>query len=541
MLQKVIKSILPFSTLSQNRVELFPKETERAAIFCLAELERAKGGGLVMKQPPEKLVFIAEVCYPFWLVTLDKMGLLFDGLSTTSHPLTYLTVPDVQVFLDSVNRSSRTRQAYMAFLSENLNYFQLSGNEERKVIDGLITDPEFLHEFTSYLSKATTIKTSLPDMVVVSPTLDESSIFSIIEELQSLKSKFAEEVDALYTSMKFISAKTGNFVKVTRNEIKEIEEKFSKEIEECDASIAEKVDEIRRNYDEKVTKFSKKVQKELLNLRKGKIKLEKTNEQLVAEIEHCEAETKTHAINKDSIGERKWREERDKLKKRLSENEAEIKELVEKIKEIKDEKKIKIFELKSECDTKIKEAARDLVEIESSRDAKIRTHEEEMQKLEEQTSSIIGQIDELAKLREASIAEFDKLGVQQKRKKHKLIYMPFYLVCFQFKLRKRYVHFPPSIVDSISFSVKFKGALGKAKIKQLLQPRSKTIVSLLNKFPLLMQQNAVFNREMNEACAKANILRTKNLRESIRNGLERIREEGWFSEKEYGSFSQMLT
>jgi len=540
MLQKITKSILPFSTLSQNRVEPFPKETERAAIFCLAELERAKGRGLIMKQPPEKLVFIAEVCYPFWLVTLEKIGLLFDGLSTTSHPLTYLTVPDVQVFLDNVNRSSQTRQAYMAFISDNLNYFQLPSNEERKVIEGLITDPEFLHEFTSYLSKATTIKTFLPDMVVVSPTLDESSIFSILEELQSLKSKFAEEASALYTSMKFINAKTGNFLKVTRNEIKEIEEKFSTESEKCEDSIAEKVDEIRRKYDKKVTKFSKKVQEELLNLQQGKIKLEKTEEQLLAEIEHCEAEIKTHAINKDSIGERKWREERDKLKKQLSETEAKIKELDKKIKENKDEKTLKIFELKSECDTKIKEAARDLVEIESLRDAKIKIHEEEMEKLEEQTSSIIEQIDELAKLREASIAEFDKLGIRQKRKKHKLIYMPFYLACYQSESRRRYVRFPLSIVNSINFSVKLR-ALGKAKIKQLLQPRSKTIVSLLNKFPLLMEQNAVFNREMNEACAKANILRTKNLRESIRNGLDKICVEGWLSEKEYEAFSQVLT
>ena len=119
--------------------------------------------------------------------------------------------------------------------------------------------------------------------------------------------------------------------------------------------------------------------------------------------------------------------------------------------------------------------------------------------------------------------------------------MPFYLVCYKSESRRRYVHFSPSIVNSISFSVKFKGALGKAKIRQLLQPRSKTIVSLLNKFPLLMEQNVVFNREINEACAKTDILRTKNLRDSIRNGLEKIREEGWFSEKEYESFSQMLT
>jgi hypothetical protein len=541
MPQKIAKSVLPFSTPSQDRMEPFPKETERAAIFCLAELERAKGGGLIMKQPHEKLVFVAEICYPFWQVTLDKIGLFFDGLSNTSHQLTYLTVPDAHAFLDDVNRSSHRRQTYMTFLADNLNYFQISGNEETKVIDGLITDPEFLQDFISYLSKAEKINTFLPETVVVSPTLDESSIFSIVNELQSLKSEFVEEVNVLYTSMKLINAKTGDFVKTIRNQIKEIEEKFSKRIEKCDASVAEKVDEIRRKYDEKVAKLSEKVQEELLNLQQSKIKLNKTNEQLIAEIEHCEAEIKTHAIEKDNIGERKWREERDGLKEQLSETETEIKELVKKIKEVKDEKKLKIFALKSECNTKIKEARKDLVEIESSRDAKIKIYKDEMEKLEEMTSIIVERIDELAKLREASIAEFDKLGVEQKRKKHKLIYMPFYLVCYKSESRKRYVPFSPSIVNSISLSVKFKGALGKAKIRQLLQPRSKTIISLLNKFPLLMEQNALFNREINEACTKADILQTKNLRESIRKGLEKIREEGWFSEKEYESFSQMLT
>ena len=146
----------------------------------------------------------------------------------------------------------------------------------------------------------------------------------------------------------------------------------------------------------------------------------------------------------------------------------------------------------------------------------------------------------MAKLREATITEFDKLGIQQKRKKRALFYMPFYLACYQLETRKRYVYFLPSTVNSISLSVRFKGALGKAKIKQILQPRSKTIPSLLNKFSLTMQQNAVFNREMNEACEKANILLTKNTRETIRKGLEKIREEGWFSEREHEFFSQML-
>jgi len=540
MSQKITGSILPFSAISRNRKEPFTKEVERAAIFCLAELERAKGKGLILKQPPEKLTFIAEVCYPFWLVTLGEIGLLFDGLNVTSHTFTYYAIPDMQVFLDNVKRSSTTRQTYMAFLSDNLSYFQVSGNEKRKTIDGLITDPEFLHEFISYLSEAKPIKNSLSNTITVSPTLDESSITSIMEELQNLKSKLVRDASALYTSMKLLNAKTESFLKVIRNEIKKIEEDFSEEIKKCKASITEETEEIRKEYDGKVTEYSKEVEEELINLRREKIKLERTMRRLTREVEHCEAEIKTCAIDKDDVGESKWKEERNSFKKQLSETETELKELDKKIKEVEDDKKLEIFKLKSERDTKIQEAMKDLVEQESSRDAKIQIYEEEMEKFEELTSSIIEGINTLAKLREESIDEFRKLGIQQEMKKHALIYMRFYLACYKSDSRKRYVHFPPSIVSNVSLSVKFKGALGRVKIKQLLQPRSKTIVSLLNKFPLLMEQNAVFNREMNEACAKGNMLRTKDSRESIKIELEKLRDEGWFSEKEYETFSEIL-
>jgi hypothetical protein len=540
VLQRTTKSILPFAVLSDNRKQPFTLEIERTAIFCLAELERAKGGGLVVKQPLEKLHFIAKVCYPFWLVTLGDTSFLFDGLDTTSYTLTYSAVPDIQTFLDNVNRSSKTLHAYTAFLSDNINYFQVSDIEQKKVIDGLISDPEFLHEFASYSSEAAPVKSPLSGMAVISPALDEESVSSITDEIENLKSRFAAEVNALYSSMKLVNAKTEGFVKAIRSKIKETEKKLNKEIEKCKVSIAEKAAEIREAHDEEVTKLSNEVEDELLNLRQEMIKLEKTKEQLLAEIEHCEAEIRTCAINKDSVSERKWREDRDELKRQLSEADTEIKELYKRIKTVEDEKKLRLFELKSERDAKIKEASKNLIEIESSRDAKIRISEEEIEKLEELTSSIIVQINELAKLRETSIAEFDKLGFRQKKIENALIYMPFYLVCYQCEQRKRYECFPPSTVNSISLSVKFKAAIGKSKVKRLLEPRFKTLISFLNGFPPLMKQNAVFDREMNEACVEVDALRTKELRESINTGLEKLREEGWFSEKEFESFSQSL-
>ncbi len=541
MSQRIAKCILPFSTLSPNRIEPFTQDIERAAVFCLAELERGKGEGLVLKQPDEKLSFIAEVCYPFWRVTLGKTNLLFDGLSVTSHSLTYLTIPDSQAFLDSIGRSSTTRQAYMAFLSDNRNYFQTTGDTQTKKVDGLITDPEFVQEFLPFLSEAKPLQAPLSDAVVISPTIDEASIASTIKHLQDMKSKFSREVDLLYTSMKLVNTNTGNFLGKMRDKTKKVEEELSNEIRKYRTSTMKETEELRKEYNEKVTEHSQKAEENLLVLHQEKIKLEKAREQLTRELERCEAEIKTCAVSKDDVGEREWREKRTEFRSNLSENEAGLKELDRQIKAMEDEKKLRILRLKSELEANVKEVTKDLVEIESSREAKIRFYQEEMEKLEELTAAMIQQIDKLAKQRERFLEEFDRLGVPQGPKIDSLIYMPFYMACYQSGSGKRYVNFPPSIVNSISFSVKIKGALRRSRIKQLLQPRCKALPSLLNKLPLLMERDAVFNRGINEACAEANILQTKESRELLKIGLERLKEEGWFSYKDFESFKQTLT
>jgi hypothetical protein len=43
--------ILPFSVLSENRKEPFTFDLEAASVFSLAEMDRAKGGGLISRQP----------------------------------------------------------------------------------------------------------------------------------------------------------------------------------------------------------------------------------------------------------------------------------------------------------------------------------------------------------------------------------------------------------------------------------------------------------------------------------------------------------
>lgn len=536
--QKAARFIVPFSVLSENRTEPFTEEMERAALYCFAELERAKGGGLILKKPEEKLVFLAEFCYPFWLVPWSRLNVLFDGLKTTSHTINYRTIQDVKTFIENAQRSSKTPETYMAFLSDNVTYFQISSDEKAMTVDALIAQPDVLSEFNIYISQAKQIETLSSEMVFFPPTIDEPTISSVMQELENLKSEFKETVDILYSSMKLLSKATRSFAKTFRDKIKNTKQEFDAEMKKQEIAIVPIVNRINEEYDQEITGSTKNFEKQLLPVQKEKVKFEKTKEQTFSKIERCNLEAKTCAANKDVAGERKWKEKASETRKELSDIENKIEELEDKIKELEESRSLETFRLRSEWEAKVKEARKDLLELEASRDAKIEIHKKEIDRLESLTSTIIQQIDNAAKMREANLASFEKLGIQQKQKNSTLVYMPFYLACYQAELKKRYVVFSPSVVNSIGFTTRLKGALGKAKVKHLIVPRFKSITSLLNRFPTLIRENAAFEREIYESGSKADILKPSSTREQIKNGLAGLKDEGWLSEKEYEAFAE---
>jgi DNA repair exonuclease SbcCD ATPase subunit len=511
---------------------------EKGAIYCFAELEREQGGGLILKKPEEKLVFLAKFGYPLWLFPWNELSLIFDGLKTKEYALTYKIVPEVKNFMENLQRSSKSIETYMTFLSDSINFFQISSSEKTMTIAALITEPNFLNEFGLYILEASTIEASPSEMVFLPTVVDESAILSAVQELGNLKSQFKEEVTLLYNSMKFLNKTTRNFAKTLRGKIRAVREEFNSEIEKQKNVIIPKVNSINEEYDELITQMTRNFEKQLLPLQKEKIKYEKLKEQTLTKIERCKMEAKACAANKDAVGERKWKEKEAESRKEFSEIEVKIEELEEKIKELEENKSAETFRLRSEWEAKVKEAQKELLELEASRDAKIQLYKQEIEKLEKQTSTIIEQIDKIAKMRETDISNFEKLGIKQTRTKNALIYIPFYLACYQSESKKRYVLFPPFIVNSVSFLAKIKGAFGKAKVKQLLAPRFKIITSFLQGLLTLIGQYAVFEREINEAGEKADMLKTDLMREKIKNGLEKLKAEGWFSEKEYEAFAE---
>jgi hypothetical protein len=535
--------VLPFSVLSENRNEPFTAAMEAAVVFSLVELDRAKGGGFISKRPEERIVFIAKIGYPLWLLPWLETTLIFDGLNRSNFTLRYAVIPNVKAFMDNLKRCSKTRETHLAFLSDHINYFQAPVTEKTVLINGIIRDPEFLSDFDSYRSEATAIEDQLSNVALLSSTIDESTITSELQELKKLYSFFKKDVEGLYQCIKFINQATRHYIKVLRSKTKAVKTEIAVKINAQEELIAPKVNRLKEHYDHQIIVSAKAFERRRLPVQKKKVKLEKSREQAHKKIERCKLEAKSCAERDNYVGEQKWKEKSSTTKKELSEIEDQLKNTEKTLEDLEERKSLEIFNLRSELEAKSKEARQPLLDLESSRDAETLIYKQEIEKLEQQTTLITDQLGRTVKLRETSIANFAKLGVtpDSELKDVTLFYVPFYIACYQVGFKKRYLILPPSEANAIGLSTKLKGVLGGTKIKQLLARRFETMNSLMDAIQVLLLQNTVFETEVKEMGKNTNMLQMGSMPESIKKGLKYIKKEGWLSDKEYQALSQKLT
>jgi archaellum component FlaC len=531
---------LPFVAPAEDRDEAFTKNMETAAVLCLAEAERDKGRSFITKKSEEKPFFIAEAYYPFWLVSWERRNLLFDGFGIITSNLSYDVLPDIQVFINELQGSAETYEAYSAFLTPYLNYFHnFAGKRERK-IEGLISDPQFLEDFSQHLTEVKTARKPVTNKVILSPSLDKSTISSSIQELEGMKKSLMDNVRSLRQTMKLLNKKTEVQIKALREEIQKIEKEFDKRIANNRSSIMMNLLVIKKEYDEEITKRSKLFDQQLQTLQENRIKDERSRDLFPIEIERCEAEIRSSRLRKDEAVEARWRQDLKRYKDEFSNLEGHLKDIDEKINEVNNNKSLEISTLRSEYDAQAEAALRGLEELEASREAEIQLNSQKINRLEELSSQIINQLNKLLELKTVELNKFNEMGLPKKHRDYTLFSLPFYLVCYRRDMEKRYIVYPPSFVSSMDTITKLKSVFGTSKIKSLLIPRSKPIKELLNQLPRLIKDNPVFDREISDAGTRANILGTKEARDGIKKGLKKLLTEEWISENECQGYCQLL-
>ena len=525
---------LPFS--SQKTSE---SGVEAAAVFAVAELERNKGGGLIARQPEEKLVFLSKVGYPLWLFPKNNSSFVFDGFADSSYSISYSEVPSAKAFMEGLEANSRPREKYTAFLSNYGNYFQQSIKEKQFVFRGLIANLDFKNEFNVYRKEA--IDAIPANSALLSPTLEENTISSLIVEFDKLQSFLREEAERLPECARLVNKTTSQYITELDYESAAAKEEADAKIRAQEEIINPKIAKLSKEYKLKIKGSTESFDKELENLQKLKaktLKFIRTNE---GKIKLYQREAKTQAAKNHAIYERRWKEKIKQAQKELNGLKKELKNIEGNVKKLSKQKIQEISRLNFGLDAEIKFARQPLRELEVARDAKTLTFKQETDKLLKQEKPVIESLNKSIKFREAIKDNFELLGIRdQGPKSSALFYVPFYVACFEMGSTRRYLILPPSTVSAVDFSAKLKGALGMSKTKDLLMPRFKAITTLIDKVQVLTKQNTIFESQLNGLAQRNNLLNNGLFRENAERGLVYLKHEGWLSDKEQQVLSSRL-
>jgi hypothetical protein len=532
------KLILPFAVPAKDRAKPVTKNMKIAAIFYLAESNRKKSEGHILKKIDEKLIFIAEARYPIWLVQRGGATLLFDGLGVSSHTFSYDIIPSVQAFNKDIQRNAKTWKNYSTALSRNTNNFKNFIGKEEKTIDGLITSTEFIQDFSLYSSSVEKTEKPVAAKVVLSPIFNKTEISASIKDLANLEKRINKDIKNLEASMKLLSTKTRDKVKEIPKEIQKIRKKFDEKIEKVKPRVTKKIRQNQDKHDKKIKDISKRFERKIQHLHKDQVKVEKTEKRLKSEIKRCEIKIRSYKSRKNKRNLKQWTLKLEKYRKKLPIVKKKSKKIETRIENLETARNFEISKMKTECNIRIEESKKILRELEASREAGIRIIKPKITEIEKNSSLIMNQINEMVMSKKASLTNFDRITMTKKRRG--LVYLPFYIVRYNLDSKKRYDIYPPSIVSGMGISAKLKGVFGVKKMKCFLQPRSTAITEFLNQLITLIQKNPMLEKELTEAGIQASALRTKKLRIGVKRGLKELKKEKWISKNELQILSKLL-
>jgi hypothetical protein len=531
--------ILPFSP-GKSR-ELFSFDVEAAAVYALSELERAKGGGLIVKQPEEKLLFITKMGYPLWLFPSNETAFIFNGLNGSRLSVLYFEVSPAKPFIESLEENSKTLEDYMAFLSDHDSYFQQTKKEKEFVLRGLIAGVDFKKEFSVYRKESVEVTGQLAKLAPLAPTLEEATISSMLTEMSKLQSFLREDAERLSECLRLINKTTSQFITELAFAAEAVRDEANAKIKAQEEFVNPQIAKLNSECKRQITALTKSFDEEIESLEKRKAKTIKFQEGSEEKIKLYNREAKTQAEKKHLIYEKTWKEKSRQTKKELDGLKKELKRIENSIKNLNKQKAQKISKLQLQLENEIKLARQPLLDLEAARDAKMLGFKQKTEKLTKQEKPVIEGLNGVIQLGETVNSRFEMLGMRDRQlKSPALFYVPFYVACFQAGLSKRYIFLPPSMTSPIGFAAKLKGAFGMSKIKKLFIPRFKEITALINKVQMLARQDSLLDDEIRDLGEKNNLLNQESVRENIAEGLVYLKHEGWLSEREYQVFKQGL-
>jgi hypothetical protein len=528
-----IQLILPFQRERNSQVEA-------GAIIALAEQERMKEKGLINKQFGEKVSFIIKGGYPLYLYCRNGKNYLFDGFNNSDFTISYPTVFSSQALKEDLQAKGRFLEDFIEYLSSHQKSLK-SFRPNTFPLKGLINRQELRDEFSVCRKEANKIlKEDEAYCALFKPFLSKEVIDNSFSELDCLQSGLKQEINRLNECFELIKQKTSEHKADLDFHLTATIEEANAKISACEEVVNPEVARISRTYKRRILSTANSFDKKISELESRQKRSRKSVDKAEEKISDYRLETQRQA----SYGhyyERRWAKKFARLGRELNRCERELERIEARLSGLISDKGSEVTGLGRLRDSQIDYVSQPLYNAQIQKAERIRVVQQQIQKLLNAESDLIDAINNRVKdwVLDRS---FESLSLKETvLSTPVLVFVPFYLICYQSNENKRLFILSPASFGAVNFSAKVKGVFGYSKIKELMFPRFQTLTVLVSNVLELSRNSMEFVNQLTTFATTRNLLSSQEFKKQAQEGIAVLKQEGWLSDKEQEHLGRLLT
>jgi hypothetical protein len=527
--------ILPFALPDEERKELFSPNMEITAIVALAEANRKKP--MIVDLFPEKIIFISKLHYPLWVVPWENRSLLIDGLQISSSNVSYMALPEIEPFLNNLERGKSDRTQFFNALNQHEQTFT-SFPETRNIrFDSVITDKALLVGIDEYIEETSTKKADVPDkLVLFPPRLDAEAAGKSADEFLDPYNSLQSDIKGLEYASQILSQSAKLHQEKINREIQLANKTFNREVEAIRPSVEKSVDRLRKEQDAKNVRINKMARTQL----NAKLREKERQQREFQKLELKKIQYKRRLAiqsQRDKVGTARREQSLRSCENRLLEAKERLEALLREIERAQKQNMEETIALQNQYQSLIDSERRKIINIEVARESTLGRKKNEEDRLRSVTARILGQIEQMAEQKKLHLNGLKELTIAWQPERVTLVALPFYLTAYYAAGKHRYSVYPPFKAQShegivkkiekklLSFSL-------TSRIQLLLQPRSRMLDKMLNTSIETMQTDMALGNKLVELGKTNNLLNQPNLKEALTKGAEEMKAEGWIKQEE---------
>jgi len=529
--------ILPYAVPEKNRKKEFSESMELGAILCLAEAGRKKHG--IVGFSPEKVLFVSKLHYPLWAVPWENACLIIDGLQILSSTLTYMALPDLELFFDDIERGQTLREHFRKALDKHAQTFAGFSETVRILMEGIVVDKVLLSDVSEYVEETITLKADVTGkLTLIPPRLDEDAASERAKKVFDLYTQIQSDIKGLeYTARVLNEATLFHEQKILR-EIELVNETFKEEVERVKPVVEKKVELLLKERDARIEKMNRAAEAELNAKLREKERRQKELEKLEINRTEHKKRLDVRRSRHDRIGVARWEHSLRVCENKISEVKERIHALSKLIEKISKQNQEDVNKLKYGYQTLIDRERKKVSDIEASLESVIKAKESEKEKLELTTKRIASLLEQLKEQKRLQAAELKNMTIRWQTEQGTLLGVPFYFVGYKTGNKLRFEFHPPvRVMGSEGIVKKIEKTLLSfrlaSRISLLFQPRSKGLEKIFSSvLEEKMKTDESLKEDLRELGVSSNLLTNPSFKEVLTEGLEELKAEGWIKQEE---------